>query len=117
LTNFQEYQSVPYIPSAGGITENYVAFTHDDGHFGFYDLASSWRLCVPCTLRTGAIFRLRGSCKDSLLGRSNLLATSVKTSNTCNILDSKYVVVNGQKHLEYSGLFVSNIWCVSLKYV
>ena len=52
----------------GGVKEAFVALVLE-GTGSYWDLPGEDKLCVSCTLKTGKIFRLRGMCKETLLGQ------------------------------------------------
>ena len=63
--------TVTYLPWAptnpsGTSSANYVALNLED--MGYYDL-SSRKFCVSCSMTTTTVFRLRGLCQDSYVGK------------------------------------------------
>ena len=58
----------------GASSANYVALNFED--MSFYDL-SSRKFCVSCTMTTTRLFRLRGLCQDSYMGKVNHRSLSV----------------------------------------
>ena len=51
----------------GGTTESYVSLVLDRSSFN--DDSENYETCVSCTLDVDTVFKLRGLCKDSFLGK------------------------------------------------
>ena len=99
--------TVTYLPWApinpsGTSSANYVVLNLED--MTFYYL-SSRKFCVSYTITTTkTIFRLRGLCQDSYIGKLNHLSPSVFL-----LADIFYVAVNSIHLFKYTGITSTNV--------
>ena len=69
--NLETY--LPWSPSApkSNDAENYVMLDIDEQEY--YDVNANFMRCVTCTLQSTTIFKLKGLCENSYLGKAILL--------------------------------------------
>jgi hypothetical protein len=84
---------------------NVVALKLDD--FAYYDYPATNSLCVSCTVATTTVFRLRGLCQNSYMGKQTQL---VSVLSSFSFSDMFYVALNNIDRFEYSGTKFTNIW-------
>ena len=76
----------------GGDFQNHLAIRRDNSdNVGYHDAKSGNLFCGSCTLHKTTVFTLWGRCEFTFL-------------------DSSYVLISTEGHIQYSGIFSTNIW-------